>query len=89
MTKDTQIDEWRRGEAERSGDLLKVELFHVEDVLVGVGRVGAHVRLVRLLRRVVQEVVLLDQPLQLRSQSRVCQRVSSVSGGTGGNLRGL
>lgn len=56
----------RRGdEAEGFAHGLQVDCLHVENLLQGMGFVGANVGLERLLGRHVQEVVLGDQLLQL------------------------
>ena len=64
--KDTEVDEGRHWEAKGQRHLLQVEGVDVEDGLHAVCGVGADERLVALLGRLVQEVVLLYQLLQLQ-----------------------
>ena len=60
-----QLDGRRHREAEGPADALHVQLLDVEDGLEAVRVVGVHVGAERLLGRLVQEVVLGDQTLQL------------------------
>jgi len=61
-----QVDHGRHQEAKALRDRLQVQRVHVEDLLQLVRVVGPYVRLERLLGRLVEEVVLGDQFLQLK-----------------------
>ncbi len=62
----TEVDAGRRLEAEGARHLDKIEVVHVEDVLVGVRRLRHDVRAVAVLCALVTVVVLPNELLELR-----------------------
>src|SRR5262245_18497046 len=81
----TEIDTRRDSEAKGLGNLLEIQLIHIEDVLQAVRGICLQVRSKPILGRLIQIVVLLDKLLQLLRPSPSsepvagCARISDIT----------